>query len=61
MVFLFQVYQKIDDGELAKEFWKNVMIISDQNLKQFDSSRMTHRHRDGINSSVKSDILKMFK
>ena len=41
--------------------WKNVKIVSDENLKSMSSNSYSRDKRDGINKSVKGDLMKMFK
>merc|ERR1712142_590591 len=55
------VYQKIDNEDISLEVWKNVKIVSDENLKSMGMDSYNRDKRDGINSSVKGDLMKMFK
>ena len=36
-------------------------IVSDENLKSMSSNSYSRDKRDGINTSVKGDLMKMFK
>ena len=57
-IFL-QVYQRLDESEVAHAYWKNILIVSEENLKSLDGNRDRNRSR-GIKKSVKDDVLKMF-
>ena len=54
-----QVYQRLDESEVAHAYWKNILIVSEENLKSLDGNRDRNRSR-GIKKSVKDDVLKMF-
>ena len=48
-----------EESEVAAEYWKNVLIISDESLKTLEG-----RNRDrsrSMNRSVKDEVMKMFK
>ena len=44
---------------MAQAYWKNILIVGDENLKALDGNRDRNRSR-GIKKSVKDDVLKMF-
>jgi len=54
-----EVYQRLDESEVAQAYWKNILIVGDENLKALDGNRDRNRSR-GIKKSVKDDVLKMF-
>lgn len=52
------VYRKVDNTEVAYNYWTNVTIVAEDSVKVQNKDR---DQRAGINPSVRNDILKIFR